>query len=322
MAATVDSFSYQHGCKISVSTIYSWKKEYDQYHDHGRIHTALAPKSRKPKRFRVSETDPRLIDEITRIRICENPIIGKAKLYHILEPFCKEKGIKMVSESTIGKIIARLKKNNLIPRDKRNIDVKLNGKTGKIEVKEIKAKLRKKKNRKPKEHVASYFGDIVQCDAIMYQIGNLKRYFVCCIDLHSRISYAKAYDTLNSKNATDCITEFERKFKLRINHVQTDNGLEYHKYFDLYLDEQNIKHYWNYPRSPKMNAFIERFNRTLEDEFIDWRLKSLRDLRVSEFNQLLTNYLEYYNYKRPHHSLQLMTPIEYLNKPIEIPECM
>jgi transposase InsO family protein len=156
----------------------------------------------------------------------------------------------------------------------------------------------------------------------MYVIGRIKRYFIVCIDLHTRVSYAKAYDTLNSANATYTLQEFERLYNFKPLAIQTDNGLEYHRFFDEFLSENNIKHYWNYPNSPKMNAYVERMNRTLEEEFIDWNIKSLRDLRSSEFNQLLSNYLEYYNSKRPHQSLQFKTPYEYLKISKRIPECI
>jgi hypothetical protein len=96
MAATVDCFSSQHGCKISKSTIYSWKAEYDQFHDHGRLHTSLAPKSRRPKRVRISHIDIRIINEIVRLRH-NYPIVGKAKLYHLLIPFCEANGVNMIS---------------------------------------------------------------------------------------------------------------------------------------------------------------------------------------------------------------------------------
>ena len=228
----------------------------------------------------------------------------------------------LIGKTTIGKILRRLKISWAIPTDKANFDVNINGSNGSLEIREIKAKMRKKKNRKPKEHIATHLGDIVQIDAITYHIGRLKRYFVCCIDLHTRISYAKAYDTLNFINATDCLKDFERQFKVQIKHVQTDNGLEYHRYFDQYLTEQNIKHYWNYPRSPKSNAFIERFNRTIEDECIDWNLKNLKHLKCSEFNQILAKYLYFYNYIRPHHSLQMMTPMQMLKLSEGFPVCM
>jgi hypothetical protein len=39
--------------------------------------------------------------------------------------------------------------------------------------------------------------------------------------------------------------------------------------FDALLAERGIPLYWTYPKSPKMNAHNERFNRTIQDQFID-----------------------------------------------------
>ncbi len=320
LAATIDSFFETNGCKVSNSTVYSWKKEYDMYHDHGRLHSSLAPKSKRPRKVRVSSTDPRIIQEIIRLRT-EHRTLGKAKLCIMLKPFCETNGLKMISESWIGRIINKLKDSKAIPTSKANFDVRLNGKTGKVEVTEVKSKKRKKKTRKPKDEEVTYFGQILQIDAVVYQFGRMKKYFIVCIDLHTRIVFAKTYDNLNSANATDTIQEFEKLYSIVPTSVQTDNGLEYHKYFDEFLCESNINHYWNYPNSPKMNAYVERMNHTLQEECVDWYLKSLRDLRPSEFNQILNKYLHYYNNIRPHYSLQFKTPMEILNSSSVFPEC-
>jgi len=68
-----------------------------------------------------------------------------------------------------------------------------------------------------------------------------------------------------------------------------------------------LTHYHTYPRSPKMNAHVERFNRTLSEEWIVYHRASLRD-DVSKANQLLIDYLLWYNTKRPHASLGLRSP--------------
>src|SRR3989344_4243108 len=92
--------------------------------------------------------------------------------------------------------------------------------------------------------------------------------------------------------------------------VQTDNGSEFLKSFHAYLEEQNIKHQFIYPRMPKINAFIERFNRTIQEEFI------LRNDEIyydqTAFAKKLTDYLYWYNYKRPHASLQYMSPMTFI----------
>ncbi|MFZ8659775.1 integrase core domain-containing protein, partial [Klebsiella quasipneumoniae subsp. similipneumoniae] len=70
-------------------------------------------------------------------------------------------------------------------------------------------------------------------------------------------------------------------------------------------------HIWTYPYTPKMNATCERFNRTLREQFIEFNeLLLFEDLNL--FNQRMAEYLVLYNSKRPHKSLELMTPVDYI----------
>jgi putative transposase len=58
------------------------------------------------------------------------------------------------------------------------------------------------------------------------------------------------------------------------------------------------------PRSPKANAYAERWVRTVRSECLDWLLvRNTRHLR-----RILTAYLEHYNHARPHRGLTLDVP--------------
>ena len=72
-----------------------------------------------------------------------------------------------------------------------------------------------------------------------------------------------------------------------------------------------LEHYFSRPRTPKDNAFDERFNRTLQDEFI--ALGHLTD-DCAIFNRELTEWLIEYNFHRPHQSLRYETPIQFHNQ--------
>ncbi len=67
---------------------------------------------------------------------------------------------------------------------------------------------------------------------------------------------------------------------------------------------------FSYPRCPKINTYIERYNRTIHEEFIDNNLDVIHD--KPSFNQRLADYLIFYNTQRPHKSLGLKSPVEYL----------
>lgn len=58
-----------------------------------------------------------------------------------------------------------------------------------------------------------------------------------------------------------------------------------------------------------MNAHMERFNRTLQEEFVDYH-ETLLFEDLNTFNDKLFDYLLWYNSQRPHHALALKTPLD------------
>ena len=57
-------------------------------------------------------------------------------------------------------------------------------------------------------------------------------------------------------------------YPLTIKSMQTDNGSEFLGDFDEYLKSRMIPHYFSYPRCPKINGCVERYNSTLKEEFV------------------------------------------------------
>ncbi len=60
-----------------------------------------------------------------------------------------------------------------------------------------------------------------------------------------------------------------------------------------------------------MNAHIERFNRTLSEDFISLNRPLLRD-DLHAFNEKLVDWLIWYNTIRPHESLGMLSPLRYI----------
>ena len=139
---------------------------------------------------------------------------------------------KSVSESTVGRIIKELKKKGEIDKQK---ELRINGKTGKI--REIKKK-RIKKNRVKKREIKN-IGEIVQIDSIHLRYADRKLYVITSIDRRSRYVYAKVYTNLNSLVTTDFMNEMTTKIPFNIEALQTDNGLEFGKYFNKYITNNN-----------------------------------------------------------------------------------
>jgi transposase InsO family protein len=93
--------------------------------------------------------------------------------------------------------------------------------------------------------------------------------------------------------------------------VLSDNGSEFEADFARLLEDRGIKRWYTYPKNPKMNAHAERFNRTIQESFVDYHEELLfTDLAL--FNRKLADWLVFYNTERPHHSLSQQSPLSFL----------
>ncbi|MDI6745183.1 MAG: integrase core domain-containing protein [Thermodesulfovibrionales bacterium] len=108
----------------------------------------------------------------------------------------------------------------------------------------------------------------------------------------------------------DFYQRFKEVYPLKVISWQSDNGKENLGDFTAELKRQGIPHYFSYPRCPKINTYIERYNRTVQEEFIDDNEDIIHDKPL--FNEKLADYLIFYNTERPHKSLGLKSPLEYL----------
>lgn len=90
--------------------------------------------------------------------------------------------------------------------------------------------------------------------------------------------------------------------------IRTDNGPEFiSKLFQLWMHNKKIN--WNKIEKgkPQQNCFIERFIRTMREEFLDANLF----FSIEHANEMAEYYREEYNYLWPHESRGQLTPIEY-----------
>lgn len=85
--------------------ISKWRK---RLKDSGGSLTALIPHSTRPHNVRKPKTPKEVISFIKGMRQ-KYPRMGKEKLKPLLDRYCKERGVKTVSESTIGNIMRRHK---------------------------------------------------------------------------------------------------------------------------------------------------------------------------------------------------------------------
>ena len=77
------------------------------------------------------------------------------------------------------------------------------------------------------------------------------------------------------------------------------------------FSDYGIQPWYSYPKTPKMNAHCERFNRTLQETFVDYH-EDLLFTDLKEFNRKLAQWLLAYNTVLPHHSLNGFSPLQFL----------
>ena len=281
--------------EVSRATIFNWKKRIRDNRLGRSSLNNLAPNSRKPIHFRKSKLDAWYKEEIYKIRK-QYDRLGKSKIKALLDVKCQEHNMKTISESSIGRIINELKQSNRLIMDKKVTFYARSGRVAKHLDTKPKLKKKRRKGYTPKEP-----GDLVQIDCVIKFINGIKRYIVSGIDYKTSFAYSFAYAHLSSEISTDFLHKFQQVAPFEIKHIQTDNGSEFMDRFHKDLEKQGLTHFFNYPRHPKSNGKIERYNRTIQQEFIDSNLKELA-YDIDNFNQLLTDWLIYYNTKRPHFS--------------------
>ncbi len=151
-------------------------------------------------------------------------------------------------------------------------------------------------------------GFLLHLDTIVLHLQGVKRYIVTGIDHSSRLAYAWVYRSHTSSSARDFLLRLRYLLQGQVENLHTDNGSEFHKYFDQAARTLKLTHYWSRPRTPKDNAILERFNRTLKEEFL-YQGNFHPDPRV--MNPKLTDWLVQYNSVRPHQALGFLTPLAY-----------
>ena len=286
--ATLEAF------KVKRRTLFNWKK---QFKTGDSKPEALNEKSKTPKTKRKRLWPDAVIAEIKRLR-WEHPNLGKDKLQPELLEFCQANNLDCPKISTIGRLIKDLGGLRMFPQKVSHF--------GKVKI--IK---RAKVLRKPKDFKAQYPGHLVALDTIEKHLNGSRRYVITFEDIYTRFSFAWGTKSHASPAAKEFFELCLKIFPFPIDFVLTDNGSEFAKEFAKKLKQLHLTHYHTYPRTPKMNSHLERFNRTIQDEFIDFHQN---DLLIPEvFNNKVIDYLVWYNTKRVHWAFQnKLSPLQFI----------
>ncbi|MBD3794191.1 MAG: DDE-type integrase/transposase/recombinase [Campylobacterales bacterium] len=292
LEATLDAFPHKR------STLYLWKQQWEAG---GKKIDSLNEKSRAPRTRRKRIWPLEVIQEIKRIRGREvHPNLGAEKIHPLLREFCRARSLTCPGPRTIANIIKDLGGLRVFPQKISHFG-------------KVKKANRQKVLRKPKDFKALYAGHLVALDTVERFVNGCRRYVITFEDIYTRFSFAwatKSHVSLAAKEFFElCRRAFPHPFEFQC--VLTDNGSEFKKHFDEELRRLHMIHYHTYPKTPKMNAHLERFNRTIQEEFIDYH--SFLLLNPDEFNRKLIDYLIFYNTERVHCAFQnQLSPLQFM----------
>jgi transposase InsO family protein len=137
------------------------------------------------------------------------------------------------------------------------------------------------------------------------------RYLLTAIDDTSKLAYARLYTTHSSRQAADFLTRLHYLTEGEIVNLHHDNGSEFQKDFEAACKELALPQWYSRVHTPKDNAVLERFNRTIQEEFVDIIDIDVED--IAAFNLRLLDWLIEYNSIRPHQALDYKTPLQYID---------
>lgn len=156
------------------------------------------------------------------------------------------------------------------------------------------------------------FGFLWHMDSIIIWWNGKRTCILTAIEEHTRIAYARVYPNNTATTAEDFLNRllYVSDNKIRIMH--SDNGSEFQGAFEKICKTLGILHIYSRAHTPKDNALLERFNRTIQDEWLALFELGLDDIALA--NASLTDWLVFYNAQRPHQALDYKTPLQYAHE--------
>jgi len=295
---------------VSRSQFYEYKRAFQENGLQGLIDRPPVPRSFP--RQTPSEVKEKIIALST-----SHPTWGRKRIsYHL-----RLEGIS-VSASTVRNIWLR---EGLETRYKRILKLEQERWGREIELTEEQIRLIEKANPAFEERkVESLYSGYLLCQDT-FMVGTIKGvgriYLQAVVDTYGSYAFGKLYNSKLAETAADVLYDkvlpFYEEQGLTVEHILTDNGTEYcgrpmvHPY-EIFLEFNDIKHRRTKVARPRTNGFVERFNRTILDEFFRETFRKKFYLSLEELQEDLDTWLSYYNNERPHQGYRNMgrRPIE------------
>lgn len=295
---------------ISRSQFYEYKRAFQEQGFQG-----LMDRPPIPKTF-VNETPVEVKEKIVSLSIA-HPSWGQMRVSDQL----RLEGIS-VSPGTVRNIWL---KEGLETRYKRILRLEEERGGTDIDLTEEQVKLIEKANPSFRERKVEspYPGYLLSQDTFLVGVikGVGRVYLQAVIDTYGSYAFGKLYTSKLPETAADILYDkvlpFYEEHTLKVEHILTDNGREYcgramvHPY-QIFLELYDIGHRRTKVANPRTNGFVERFNRTILDEFFRETFRNKLYLSLEELQEDLDIWLTYYNNERPHRGYRNMgrRPIE------------
>ena len=275
---------------IAPKTFHKWKARFNP-----KLIQTLEEKSRCPKKKRVWTVTKEQEQRVIALRLESKSKWGKKKL---AKEYLRVYG-ESISTNKIQKVI---NVNNLFPDP--------------VERKR-KVKRHKQRNLKPKTRInhfrLQYPNQIVwHVDTVQIYWYNTKRYIFTALEDKTKLAFARVYERASSDQSADFLKRLVYLTSNQIKVIHSDNGGEFAKEFERACKQLNIKQIYSRVKTPKDNPALERFNWTVQDEWLSVSETGLDN--ITQANLDLTQWLIKYNFQRPHQSLDYQTPIQYAQK--------
>jgi len=295
---------------VSRSQFYEYKRAFQKDGFSG-----LMDRPPVPRTF-PNETPAEVKEKVLKMSI-EHPAWGQVRVSDHL----RLEGIQ-ISPSTVRNIWL---KEGLESKYKRILRLEEERAGTKIGLTEEQIRLLEKANPCFRErHVESaYPGYLLSQDTFM--VGTIKGvgriYLQAVVDTYGSYAFGKLYTSKLPETAADVLYDkvlpFYEAQGLKVEHILTDNGREYcgrpmiHPY-QIFLELNDIGHRRTKVARPRTNGFVERFNRTVLDEFFRETFRKKFYSSVEELQTDLDKWLMYYNNERPHRGYRNMgrRPVE------------
>lgn len=273
---------------IARKTVHKWLKRFNPQ----RIQS-LEERSRAPHKRRTWEVTP----------------VQEARIRTLRERYLKygKNKLKRLYEREHHEPISAWKIERVVRKHQLYVDPQ-------EQQKQMKRRLRKRV--KPKKRIQElklgYLGSLWHTDAIILWWYGHKRVIFTAIEDKTKLGYARVYLTHSSRNASDFLKRLVYLSAGEIKIIHHDNGSEFAGEFIRACQELKIEQVYSRVHQPKDNPALERFNWTVQDEWLSMSETGLDD--IAEANLDLTEWLVEYNGHRPHQTLDYQTPLEYAFK--------